>query len=1043
MSGKRARRVSLGVKDLPVAPITSLKSPQTPNWTEKEIFTHPDNRPYCSITMFGETKTGLLDSGSAVTLKAICPLIAKMRRNITSSPISLTAANELPIKVIGMLLVPYKFGDSRIEHQTIIVQQLSEDLILGYDFFMAAGLKINRSICTIATQPLDIKCEQPLSGGERKLLHDIVSSFPRTENGIIGRTNVLEHDIELIEGAKPFTCKPYFFSPEMEKKINEEVDEMLEKGIIGPSHSSVCSPLVPVRKPDGAIRVCLDSRKLNQITVKDKYPIPNIPHMMARIQKLKYISSIDLNKAFWQIPLCQRRQPGQFASAQQLTAFIVPGRGLFEYKVMPFGLCNGPATQCRLMDQVLKHDLSKNVFVYVDDILIITETKYHMLELLAEVASRLRLAKLTINVKKSIFFAKSVKYVGYVLSEKGIGPDPEKLTVVEKYPKPKTIKEVRRFLGMSGYYRRLIQNYSELAAPLTDLLKKTAGKMVWTEVHEKAFENLKKAMTTAPVVATPDFDLEFQLQCDASDIAAGAALGQVQNGEEVVIAYFSHKWANNEKNWAATEKEAAAVLLAIKHFRNYIWGRKFTVITDAQALTHIKTIHADGAKRLARWVMELNSYEMEIKHRAGRLSVVPDALSRAVNCIRSQENEVDEFQRHLIAQIEANPDNYPDYRVVNGVIKRLEKVKDDIGCMSHRWKEYVPVSRREEVIKKVHKKLMHLGVKRSMDMIRRAYFWPNLRKSVQQVIRKCEACKSAKVRMPFTRMPLGGARKAKMPFEMISIDHWGPATRSKRRNKYLLVIVDIFSKYVILEPCQDTKAEKVIQILETKVFLQFNPPKILISDNFRPLVGMEMGEFLRRYSVEHWTIPYYHSQANPTERYIRTASTAIRAFVHECGGDQTEWDALIPRLQWAINTTPSETTGKSAFFINFGREPLNEGEEVESLEIEYSRRGMSIEELRRKFREMREKVHENTQRAQSKYKSNYDEKVNERHFLENEKVRVRNHALSCASEHISRKLLPTTLPGRITKKLGPETYEVTLNDGRILAKIHANQIITD
>lgn len=584
------------------------------------------------------------------------------------------AANGLPIRNLRTLEVPFEYGETRIVHPTIIVEQLNEDLILGCDFFKAAGLHIGRQapVGAIYEKPLEIRCEKPLNEGDLNELYDVVSTFYQAGKGRIGKTTVLQHQIELIEGAKP--------------------------------------------------------------------------------------------------------------------------------------------------------------------------------ALLREVASRLKRAKLTINVKKSIFFAKSVKYVGYILSEEGISADPEKVEAVRNYPRPKTLREVRRFLGMTGYYRRLIENYSEIATPLTNLLRKMASKMNWTEKHEEAFQVLKEAMMAAPVVATPNFDLEFTLQCDASDLAAGAALGQIQTGREVVIAYFSHKWAGNEKVWGATEKEAAAVLMAIKYFRHYLWGRKFTVITDAKALSHVKTIHADGAKRLSRWVMELNSYDMVIKHRAGKLSVVPDAISRAVEEIKVSAIETsatDEFQQQLIARIRANPFKYAAYVIEGNRIRRMEKVRDDIGCVAYRWKEYVPVVERPMVIRRIHAALKHLGASKCIEVIRRSYFWPDFRESVKTELRSCEICKGAKVRGTRTRMPLGVARNARMPFEMIAIDHWGPVTLIRRRNKYLLVIVvDIFSKYVILKACPNTKAAKVVEILEEEGFCRFNPPRIIITDNFRPLIGRRMGEFL-------------------------------------------------------------------------------------------------------------------------------------------------------------------------------------------------------
>lgn len=975
-----------------------------------------------------------------VTLKALCPNIEKYRKNTVPGNINPKAANELPVTKLGTLNIKYTLAQQEKIVPTVITTSLSEDLILGIDFFEAMGLKIGRHIEVLTigrsyTEPVNYKCEQALNEADKWRLYDVVMSLPRTKNGRIGRTTLLKHKIELIEGAKQFVSRPYYFSPVMEERINGEIDKMLDGGIIGPSNSPVCSPIVPVTKQNGSIRLCLDSRRLNEITVKDRYPMPNIPHLLSRMAKVRHISSLDLSQAFWQVPLCGEREPTQFASAQQLTAFVVPGRGLFEYKVMPFGLCNAPATQCRLMDLAIGHDLSKNVYIYVDDILIIAETTDHMLQLIGEIAARLQRANLTINLEKSVFFAKHVKFVGFIISKEGISIDPEKTAALSEYPQPTTLKSLRRFLGMTGYYRRLMQGYSEIAAPLTDMLRHSA-KFEWDESRRKAFEALRKAMTTAPVVATPDFDKEFVLQTDASDVAAGAALGQIQGDKEVVIGYYSKKWGDAERKLGATAKEAAAVLLAIKHFRNYLWGRRFTVITDAKALTHVKTIHTDGSSKLSRWVLELNSYDMVIRHRAGKASLVPDALSRAVEAIDTVP--LDAFQSDMLAKIAAAPTQYPDFRAEGNRILQYTASPDDIGCFSYVWKEYVPEGCRQELIRKTHRSLWHFGAEKCVNALKRAYFWPGLREEVKTQIGTCGVCKMAKVQPPLTRVPMGASRRPTMPFEMLALDHWGPVTRSRKGNKYLLVIVDLFTKYVFLKPCPNTQATRVTTVLE-EVFSKFGTPRIMITDNYRPLIGRTMREFLQRFEVTHWTIPFYHSQANPCERYIRTISTAIRALVLENGEHQEDWDRDLPRLQWAINTTLNKTTGKSPFVILFGREPAATGNDYERAITVGPRGEMSNEQLIARFTALHNQVRIKMEAEQAKFRIQYDKGKKEQSFQVGEEVWIKNRQLSDAAAQIAQKLTAKYIPATITEVLGPQTYKVQF-DGNRTSKLHANDI---
>lgn len=1061
MFGKRAKETPIGGCGLQ----TISNNPPTPNInkfhkaakkshietkeTIVEIPRNTDKRPYVTVSMLGVKRRGLLDSGATSTIKAFCPLINKNKKDLKPTNVRLRAANGQELEVLGVLDAKYKFGTKEFTHPTVIVTNLAQDLILGYDFWQVAGLQITPtgSVETIAidegeTEIADVKIESNLNREEREALHNVLKKFLVTTKNFLGRTNAIEHDITLIEGAKPFICRPHLYSREMEAKINAEIDDMLEKDIICKSKSPCCSPLVPVIKADGSIRICIDSRKLNNLTIKDKHPIPNIPHLLARIEGFKYVCVLDLSKAFWQIPLSAKRKRGQFASAQEMTAFIVPGRGLFQFKVMPFGLCNSPATQCRLMHEVLGYDLA-NLFVYMDDILLVAQSAEEMFGLLEEVAKRLRRANLSINIKKSKFFAERVNYVGYVLSPDGLTVDEEKVAAMRSFPQPKTLKALRRFLGLSGYYRRLIKGYSQIASPLTDMLKKDGG-LNWTPERINAFEQLKEALCSAPVVANPDLDAPFTIQSDASDTAAGAALTQVQGGKERVIAYYSHKWDAAQRNWCAPEKEAGAVLLAIEHFRSYIWGKRFTVITDAKALTHVKSISTDGSSRLSRWAVQLNAYDLIIKHRPGVQSVVPDALSRDIGVIDGDEEpEEDTFGEALRAKILSEPERYANYKLEGAKILRYERAKDDIGCFRFWWKEYVPPSSREAIIKRNHAQMCHLGPEKCYNNLRNAYFWPKMRETIKEKVKKCEICKGAKSRAPATRVPMGASRNASVPFEMVAIDHWGPLPRSRKGNQYLLLVVDVFSKFVLLNPTPNTKANKTAKFMEEEVFLKFSPPKTLLSDNYRPMTGQIMSALLAKYRVERWTIPAYHSQANPAERYIRVVSTMVRAMVMERATDQRDWDVDIPRIQWAINTSVSSTTGKTPFFVVYGRQALNSGADYNRVVSENTRLQMSTQQIEEEFQKMREEVKVHMLEAQEKFRRQYDKKTRTTQFEVGERVWRKNRELSSAVEHIAQKLLPKYIPANIIARVGPETFLIRDEGKTGVTKIHANDLLKD
>ena len=333
-----------------------------------------------------------------------------------------------------------------------------------------------------------------------------------------------------------------------------------------------------------------------------------------------FISAIDLKDAFWQILL----DP----SSREKTAFTVANHGLYHFRCMPFGLVNSAARMSRLMDKVISRDLKKKCSTYLDDILVISQTFQEHIQTLEELALCLRKAGLTINIQKSKFCVKSVKYLGYVVGQGQLKKDPDKVSAVENFPVLISVKAVRRFLGMVGWYSRFIENFSGCAAPISDVIKKHK-KFNWTPEAQTAFENLKNALTSAPILWSPNYSLPFHIQCDASTVGIGSVIFQLDtNQQERVVAYHSKKLNGAQKNYTITELECLAVVESIKKFRHFIEGTTFTVITDHWALKWLMSAkNLNG--RLVRWALSLQPYSFSIEHRRGSKNVVPDALSRA------------------------------------------------------------------------------------------------------------------------------------------------------------------------------------------------------------------------------------------------------------------------------------------------------------------------------------------------------------------------------------------------------------------------------
>lgn len=433
----------------------------------------------------------------------------------------------------------------------------------------------------------------------------------------MGKTELVQHQIS-VGNATPIKQRWYSNTYHGHQVIQKEIANMLELGIIEKSFGPWSSPVVLVGKPDGTWRFCVDYRKLNSVTKKDVYPLPRINDILDALQGACFFTSLDLFSGYWQIAMSPEDR--------EKTAFITKF-GTFQFKVMPFGLCNAPATFQRLMDQVLDDYLWRFVVVYLDDLNIFSKTFDEHLNHLRMVFDRLKSAGLKLKPSKCSFVRKELYFLGYKVSDQGIQTDPRKIEKVKNYPVPKNVTQIRQFLGLASYYRRFIRDFSKIAAPLNWLLRKDQ-KFHWTPKQQEAFETLKKHLISAPILAYPDFSREFKLYTDASSFGLGAILSQVDDNKlEHVIYYGSRSLSSAEKNYTTTERECLAIVWAVKYFSQYLIGKKFTLITDHQALCHLFNT-VTPSDRLARWVMKLQSFDFKVIHRAGKQHKNVDSLSR-------------------------------------------------------------------------------------------------------------------------------------------------------------------------------------------------------------------------------------------------------------------------------------------------------------------------------------------------------------------------------------------------------------------------------
>jgi hypothetical protein len=453
-------------------------------------------------------------------------------------------------------------------------------------------------------------------GAVQNLLQEYSDIFSNTPS----RTCVAEHKIDTGEAA-PIRSPPYRIPQSLTRTVHDELRQMLVMGIVRPSKSPWAAPVVIVPKPDGTIRFCVDYRKFYNVAKMDAYPIPRMDQMLEKVAQARYISTLDITKGYWQIPLNENSIPK--------SAFIT-SQGLFEFTVMPFGMKTAPATFQRMMKHKVLNGLESFADAYIDDVEIDTSTTFEQhLNHLRQVFDRLRQARLSAKPSKCRIAMSVVDFIGHRVGGGTITPREALIETILQFPRPQTKKQVRSFLGLAGYYRRFIRNFADIAAPLTDLTKKPEPtRVVWTNRAQNAFSQLKQKLTSPPVLRPPCWDRGFILKTDASGYGMGAILSQLdENNEEHPIAFASRKLQPRELKLATVEKECLAIVWAVETFRYYLFGRKFKLQTDHNPLVWLNQVKNKNRK-LLRWSLTLQEYEIEYEHKAGENNVDADALSR-------------------------------------------------------------------------------------------------------------------------------------------------------------------------------------------------------------------------------------------------------------------------------------------------------------------------------------------------------------------------------------------------------------------------------
>lgn len=854
------------------------------------------------ITLNGLKWNALIDTGSDVSIvkQNIFDQI-QPKPTLRSVNIKLSGVGNGSFVTLGAadLSVIIDSALYKIEMFVVRKEDTQSDIIIGNNFLANHKVVIEKGVVSIYKPEqemynINIEDNTPVWPSE---VQTLISNYKPSDTVV----TEIQTEIILKDDSRVYH-NPRRLAPSEKSIVDKQIDSWLQDGIISVSSSEYASPILLTRKKDGSMRLCVDYRKLNRIIIKERFPFPNMEEQLDKLQEGRYFSTLDLENGFFHVPVEK--------GSRKYTAFCCH-KGIFEFNKTPFGLCNSPSSFQRFICDVFRELIYDNkIIIYVDDIIIQSETKEEGIERLKNVLDISARSGLKFKWKKCQFLTENVEYLGFIVQKGTIQPTEDKLKAVSKYPLPVNVKQIQSFLGLTGYFRKFIEGYASIAAPLSNLLQK--DNIFYMGPREiRAFEELKLKLINPPLLHLFNPNLHTELHTDASKDGYGAILLQrCSESNELHPTYFySKKTTTHERNYTSFEQEVLAIINSLKKLRVYVINRPFHIITDCKAFTQTME-KKDVSSRVARWAIELQEYEYTIEHRSGTKMRHVDALSRApiqintISALLQQAQEGSEQIQDLRKQIEEN--RAPEYCIANGLVYKI-----------HQGRQLLVITENiaENIIQQCHEENGHFGFEKISRILKQQYHCNNFDSLIKKSINNCMICMISERKKGKKEGFLHPIHKEDQPLQTYHVDHLGPMTETDKQYRYIFGVTDAFSKFSWLYATKTVNSAEVIKCLEVQQNV-FGSPRRIVSDHGSAFTSALFNDYCEENEIEHVKTTVGVPRGNGQIERLNTS--IISVLTKLCVDSPHKWYKHLPTLQTALNGTYHRAIGQTPFEVLTG-----------------------------------------------------------------------------------------------------------------------------